>query len=194
MSKVLPREFYERATLKVAHDLLGKIMCRRLGSEILRSRIVEVEAYLGIKDAAAHTFGGRKTERVRSMWLGGGHTYVYFIYGMYHCLNFVTRSEDHPEAVLIRAVEPLHPNAEPVARAKIPTNGPGKLCRHYRIDRALDGEKLWTKRSSLWVEDAPRVSSKNRVTATRVGVDYAGQAARWPLRFYISGNPFVSRA
>lgn len=194
MGKVLPREFYERATLRVAHDLLGKILCRRLvNGKILRGRIVEVEAYLGVKDAAAHTFGGRRTERVRSMYLSGGHAYVYFIYGMYHCLNFVTRTADHPEAVLIRAIEPLHPAAEPATRAKIPTNGPGKLCRHYQINKEQDGARLWTKRSSLWVEDAPRVPARERVTAARIGVDYAGSAARWPLRFYIRDNLFVSR-
>lgn len=194
MGKVLPRQFYERGTVRVAQDLLGKILCRRLGSgKILRGRIVEVEAYLGVADPAAHTFGGRRTARNQSMYLSGGHAYVYFIYGMYHCLNFVTRTTDHPEAVLIRAIEPLHLRAEPVARAKIPTNGPGKLCRHYQINKDQDGLKLWTKTSSLWVEDAPKTPAGKRIATTRIGVDYAGAAARWPLRFYIRDNLYVSR-
>lgn len=194
MGRALSKKFYEQDTLTVAKELLGKTLCRKIGTgPVLKSRIVETEAYLGIDDPAAHTFKGRRSKRNQSMYLSGGHAYVYLIYGMYDCLNFVTRTPEHPEAVLIRAVEPLHPKVEPRPRSKIPTNGPGKLCRHYSITRKEDGLPLWKKDSPIWVEDAIALPIDEIVATTRIGVDYAGEAAQWPLRFYVRGNPFISK-
>jgi DNA-3-methyladenine glycosylase len=201
--KVLPQSFYLRKTEVVARELLGKILCVRMPvsgggpSVIRRSVIVETEAYLGESDRACHTFGGRRTQRVESMYLEGGHSYVYLIYGMYFCLNVVTREAGCPEAVLVRATEPLDFEMTPELakksnRAKLPTNGPGKLCRHYGIGRADDGLELYSKRSRLWLEDGPKLDQPH-VATSRVGVDYAGDAKDWPLRFYVRGNPFVSK-
>jgi DNA-3-methyladenine glycosylase len=201
--KVLPQSFYLRDTEKVARELLGKVLCVRMPapgggpSMILRSTIVETEAYLGETDRACHSFSGRRTNRVESMYLEGGHSYVYLIYGMYFCLNVVTREAGCPEAVLIRAVEPHDFEMTPTLakksnRVKLPTNGPGKLCRHYGIVRADDGLSLFSKRSRLWIEEGEPRRMKP-VATTRVGIDYAGDAKDWDLRFYLPDSPFVSK-
>jgi DNA-3-methyladenine glycosylase len=202
--KVLPQSFYLRDTEKVARELLGKVLCVRMPalgrgpSVIRRSVIVETEAYLGETDRACHSFSGRRTNRVESMYLEGGHAYVYLIYGMYFCLNVVTREADCPEAVLVRAVEPLDFEITPALlkksnRAKLPTNGPGKLCRYYGIVRADDGLSLFSKRSRLWIEEGAASRRRKHVATTRVGIDYAGDAKDWHLRFYLPDSPFVSK-
>lgn len=193
---ILPQDFYFDDTTTVARNLLGKILCvRQEDGEILRSRIVETEAYLGITDPACHTYNDRRTERTSAMYLDGGHSYVYMIYGMYYCLNFVTRTTKEPEAVLLRAVEPLPAQDHTkIKRKDLKTNGPGKLCRHYEIDKTHNGLKLWKKNSSLFVaEDDFKVTSRHIHSTQRIGVDYAGEAAEWPLRFYLKDNPFVSK-
>jgi DNA-3-methyladenine glycosylase len=190
---ILPQDFYFEDTKSVAKSLLGKTLHIKTSGQEQLARIVEVEAYLGIKDPACHTFGGRQTPRVKSMYLSGGHSYVYLIYGMYNCLNIVTRTEEHPEAVLIRALEPL-PVIENPRKSDLVSNGPGKLCRHYGITRENDGVALWRKNSSLFLSDDGFQVSKSQIVAKpRVGVDYAGEAAQWPLRFYIADNKFVSK-
>lgn len=190
---ILDPEFYQDDTTKVAKNLLGKVLNIRQGKELHRARIVEVEAYLGAEDPACHTFGFRRTPRTASMYLDGGHSYVYMIYGMYYCLNFVTKDTEHPEAVLIRALEPLdHPLV--TTKKNLKTNGPGKLCRHYQIDKSHDGLKLWKKTSDLFVTDDGLKTSKKSIEARpRIGVDYAGEAAAWPLRFYLRDNIYVSK-
>jgi DNA-3-methyladenine glycosylase len=192
---ILPQDFYFQKTEKVAQALLGKVLYHKTATgEILSGRIVETEAYLGIKDPAAHTFGDRKTERTKFMYMEGGHSYVYLIYGMYNCLNFVTQKEGEPEAVLIRALQPVHISEEKIAKKHLYTNGPGKLCKHFGITRKENGLKLWEKKSGLWVVDENyEVSEKEIAKTTRVGVDYAGEAAEWPLRFYIKNSPWVSK-
>ena len=190
---ILDQDFYLANTTQVAKDLLGKILCVSHKGEIHRARIVETEAYLGVKDPAAHSFGDRRTARTETMYMEGGHSYIYMIYGMYYCLNFVTATEGTPEAVLIRGVEPI-PTHHPVKKKDLHTNGPGKLCRFYEIDKSQNGVKLWKKTSPLYVaEDDFKVSPKSIVKAPRIGVDYAGEAALWPLRFYLRDNPFVSK-
>ena len=192
---ILDQDFYLRDTKIVAQQLLGKILFHKKETgEIVSGRIVETEAYLGVDDPAAHTFGDRKTTRTASMYLSGGHSYVYLIYGMYYCLNFVTREENTPQAVLIRALEPVHLNEEKIHKKNLDTNGPGKLCRHLDITKKQNGLQLWKKRSGLWVEeDSYKLPAKKIVTTTRVGVDYAGEAAKWPLRYYVKDSPWVSR-
>lgn len=192
----MPLSFYRRNTRVVARELLGKILCRRLPDGlVLRGRIVEVEAYLGARDAAAHTFGGRRTTRNASMWKSGGNVYVYLIYGMHECMNIVTREEGDPEAVLIRALEPVE--GHDFLRATLPhlpeknwLKGPGRLCRAFRITRALDGATLTGP--ELWLEDGPKPSRGRIAASGRIGVDYAGEAAEWPLRFFEAGSVYVS--
>lgn len=191
---ILPRQFFLHDTQSVAQQLLGKVLCVRTPSGIRRSRIVEVEAYLGVKDKACHSYGGRRTERTEAMYLEGGHSYVYFIYGMYFCLNVVTGSPEHPEAVLIRGVEPLDLELHPLARkAALPTNGPGKLCRYYGIDRRHNGVKLFTRSSPLWLEEDSASAAFRMVRSKRIGVESYGSAKDRLLRFSMAGNRFVSR-
>lgn len=194
MNKVLPKEFYFNNTASVAKKLLGKILCyKATDGAILQGKIIETEAYLGIKDAAAHTFGGRKTARTKSMYLDGGHSYIYFIYGMYYCLNVVTKTHEHPEAVLIRALEPIQTEPLSLKKKDLKTNGPGKLCKYWGLTKEQDGLELWTKKSGLWILDNQDIKPKEIITRPRIGVDYAGEAAQWPLRFYIKNNSFVSK-
>jgi DNA-3-methyladenine glycosylase len=185
---MLEASFYQRDTRKVAEELLGKILCfRKSKSQIYTGRIIEVEAYLGIDDPACHTYKGRKSERVQSMYLPGGFSYIYLIYGIHHCLNVVTKDEKHPEAVLIRALEPINPDL-------LHTNGPGKLCKSFGLTKKQDGLPLFEESSPLWVEeDDFQIKKSEIVKAPRIGVEYAKEAALWPLRFYVKGNPYVSR-
>lgn len=180
----LPKAFYDRDADLVAPDLLGKLLVRRIAGESRVGRIVETEAYLGPPDLAAHSSKGR-TPRTEVMYGPPGHAYVYLIYGMHHCLNLVTGPGETASAVLVRALEP-------VANLHEPANGPGRLCRAMEIDRRLNGHDL--TRGELRVEeprDAP--DEFEVVTRPRIGVDYAGEWALKPLRFYIAGNRCVSR-
>lgn len=187
--RTLPRSFYRRAPEEVAADLLGRYLVRELDGERLVVALVEVEAYLGAEDRAAHTFGGRRTERVRSMYLGGGHAYVYFVYGMHHCVNVVVGEVDSGQAVLLRggvAVEGevrMRRNRGLVdPRANTPVAiGPARLCRALAIDRALDGSQLWKGELRITEGDPAAIGEVFRTP--RVGVDYAGEAASWPLRW-----------
>ncbi len=201
MGKILPMSFYNRETDKVAISLLGKILARRLPSgEVLKCVITETEAYLGIADKACHTYGGRKTERTLPMWEAGGRAYIYFIYGMYYCLNIVTRESGVPEAVLIRGARPLETpeqinkwlKIEPrTSQWKKIMSGPGKLCRTLEIDKSLNRIPLNSK--ELWLEDGYQVARKTILKSPRVGIGYAGEAASWPLRFlWNSGSVYES--
>jgi len=169
----LPRKFYERPTLEVARGLLGHILV--FGDK--RLRIVETEAYIGPDDLAAHSARGRRTPRNEVMYGEAGHAYIYLIYGMYFCLNLVTEQPDIPAAVLIRG-------GEPGAR------GPGVLCRELGLSRAQNGLDLTGV--ELWVEAGAPLTERV-VEASRIGVDYAGDWAAKPWRFYLEGNPWVSR-
>jgi DNA-3-methyladenine glycosylase len=178
----------------VARALLGKVLLRRLPEGLAAVRITEVEAYLGVGDAAAHTFGGRRTARNETMWGDAGRLYVYFTYGMHHCANVTTRAPGQPEAVLLRGGVVVT-GAEIVSarRGRPPgshlLNGPAKLCQGLSIDRTLDGADL-TARGEVWLTDDGVVVPRNRIRAlARVGVAYAGAAAAWPLRFVLDLEP-----
>lgn len=167
--------------------------------ERLVLRLVEVEAYLGGPDRASHAFDGRRTPRNESLYLPGGHAYVYFIYGMHWCLNAVTGEKDIGSAVLIRAGEPVE-GEETMTRnrgrlGKVKpgdlAGGPGKLCQALAIDRSLDGILL--DQGPLRITRGEPAEAGEIVAGPRIGVDYAGEAAAWPLRFAIRGNPHVSR-
>jgi DNA-3-methyladenine glycosylase len=179
----LPRSFYDRDTVIVARELLGKFLVHKSGGEERVGKIVEVEAYLGEHDLAAHSSKGL-TERTKIMFGPPGHAYVYFIYGMHHCLNVVTEREGHASAVLLRALEPVRNIAGK-------TSGPGLLCRALGVDRRLNGHDLL---SDDFFIAAPELAEKiSIVKRPRIGVDYAKHWAKRHLRFYIRGNPFISR-
>ena len=179
----LPRTFYARDTLTVARELLGKYLVHVVHGEQRIGRIVEVEAYLGPQDRAAHSTRGL-TERTKVMFGPPGHAYVYLIYGMYHCMNVVTEREGQASAVLLRALEPV----ENIAGR---TQGPGLLCRAMEIDRRLNGQDLLSDDFYITAPEEPEPFSI--VKRPRIGVDYAKHWAKRQLRFYIKGNPFVSR-
>lgn len=199
----LDRDFYRRDPLTLARELLGKILVHNVDGRELRGMIVETEAYLGVVDKAAHSYGGRRTKRVETMYGQPGIAYVYIIYGMYNCFNIVAREVGIPEAVLVRAIEPLgeleqmslnrfnKPYEELTkAQKKGLTNGPGKLCDAMLIDRNLDGEDLCGEK--LYIEEGTE-KNISIVTSKRIGIDYAEEAKDFPYRFYIEGNPYVSR-
>ena len=183
--RILPHAFYDRDAESVAKDLLGKLIVRRLDDRVLSGRIVETEAYLGPHDRAAHSSKGR-TARTEVLFGPPGHAYVYLIYGMHHCLNLVTGPGGHASAVLIRALEPVE-NVDAMM------NGPGRLCRALQIDRRLNGHDL--THGELVVTQTEGFPQPLEIVArARVGVDYAGEWAGKPLRFYIADNPYISRA
>lgn len=195
----LSPSFYRRPAEVVARDLLGRYLVRELEGERLVLRLVETEAYLGAPDRASHAWGGRRTPRNESLYLPGGHAYVYFIYGMHFCLNAVTGEADIGSAVLLRAGEPVEGEERMRenrgwTRAPRPgdlAGGPGKLCQALAVGRDLDGVRL--DRPPLWIARGAPVSSAEIVAGPRIGVDYAGEAAAWPLRFMHQGNRHVSK-
>jgi DNA-3-methyladenine glycosylase len=179
----LPRSFYDRDTIVVAKELLGKLLVHKSNGVQRVGKIVEVEAYLGPHDLAAHSAKGR-TKRTEIMFGPPGHAYVYLIYGMYHCMNVVTEREGHAAAVLLRAIEP-------VKNIEGRTCGPGLLCRAMKIDRQLNTHDLLS--NDFYIAAPEKTESFSIVKRPRIGVDYAKHWAKRPLRFYIKDNPFVSR-
>jgi DNA-3-methyladenine glycosylase len=180
-----PRSFFQQSTLKVARALIGMHLVHAEGSTLRRGRIVETEAYQGPRDLAAHSARGR-TARTAVMFGPPGHAYVYFVYGFWNCLNVVTARTGVPHAVLLRALEP-------VSGMSARSFGPGLLCRALNIDRRLNGVDL--RGDTLWLERAPRGAPAPRIArATRIGVDYAGDWARRPWRFFDADSPYVSTA
>jgi DNA-3-methyladenine glycosylase len=191
----LPRSFYGRPAVEVASDLLGKVLVRRIGRKNLSGKIVETEAYVGPHDLACHASKGH-TPRTSVMFGPPGYAYVYMIYGFYFCLNVVTEPPGYPAAVLIRAIEPLDNvglmrklRKNPERETNI-TSGPGKLCMAMSIDKQLNGADLLG--TAIWIEDRS-LDAGNILTSPRVGVDYAGEFKDKPWRFFVDGNPHVSR-
>ena len=179
------RGFFHRGTLSVARALIGMHLVHDDGQTVRAGRIVETEAYLGPRDLAAHSARGR-TRRTEVMFGPPGHAYVYFIYGFWNCLNVVTGRAGVPHAVLLRALEPLGDLSER-------TWGPGLLCRALHIDRRLNGVDL--RGDQLWLEHPPkRTPTVHIARATRIGVDYAGEWAHRPWRFFDRDSPYVSTA
>ena len=203
-AKRLTRRFFRRDPETLALALLGQVLVRRLSNgKQLSGRIVEVEAYLGIEDKAAHSYGGRRTERNASMWLDGGHVYVYFTYGMHFCMNVVSDRAEVPTACLLRALEPLQGIEEmrrrraktiPASRLKATdlSSGPAKLTQALGIDRKLDGVDLVSSEQVFLVRGR-NVLDACVTVAPRVGIAYAKEWASKPLRFFLRGNPHVSR-
>ena len=191
----LVRDFYDRDTVQAARDLLGRYIVRVLpGGERLICRITETEAYVGRVDKACHAYGYRRTPRTETLFAPPGTAYIYLIYGMYHCLNFVTEPEGEPSAVLIRAAEPVE-NAGKMARLRFGCapeemsayqrknflNGPGRLCRALALTREQNGLDLLG--DTLYVERGTPPDPARVRAGKRIGIDYAQEAADFPWRF-----------
>jgi DNA-3-methyladenine glycosylase len=198
--KRLGRAFYAREeTLAVARELLGKrLVVPAVEGARVAGRVVEVEAYLGAEDKAAHSYGWRRTARTETMYAKGGTVYVFFVYGMHHQFNVVTGAEGTPTAVLVRAVEPAEGIDLMRVRRAVPkerelTSGPGKLCKALGIDRSFDREDLTTS-TRVWLEDAgARPRPEEIAEGPRIGIAYAEEYALKPWRFWVKGNVFVSK-
>ncbi|AJG74388.1 DNA-3-methyladenine glycosylase [Bacillus thuringiensis] len=201
-----PPSFYEGDTLEVAKKLLGQKLVHIVDGVKRIGIIVEVEAYKGPDDKAAHSYGGRRTDRTEVMFSAPGHAYVYLIYGMYHCFNVITAPVGTPQGVLIRALEPVDGieeiklaryNKTDITKAQYKnlTNGPGKLCRALGITLEERGVSLQS--DTLHIELVPKeehISSQYKITAgPRINIDYAEEAVHYPWRFYYEGHPFVSK-
>lgn len=200
----LQRSFFERDTVSVAKDLIGTYIVRQVEDTIRIGKIVETEAYTGIDDKASHAYGNKRTSRTEVMYGKAGHAYVYLIYGMYDLLNIVTKTENEPEAVLIRAVEPIKGVEEmanarfqspfhvlPPTKQKQLTNGPGKLCQALSITRDWNGFDLCNpEQHSFYL--LPKTEPVTFTTAKRINIDYAEEAKHYLYRFYETNNPYVS--
>jgi DNA-3-methyladenine glycosylase len=195
----LPRSFFRRPAETVARELIGRYLIRRLDGERLVLRLVETEAYLGAPDRASHAWDGRRTQRNASLYLPGGHAYVYLIYGLHHCLNVVTGNRETGSAVLLRAGASVTGESRMQANRGLDrplkagdlAGGPGKLCHALAVDRRQDGVSLL--QGELTVARGEPVDGARIVAGPRIGIDYAGEAAGWPLRYAELGNPEVSR-
>ena len=193
---MLDRSFYMRDTHTVAKELLGKALVHHTPGGKLGGMIVEVEAYMGPLDAAAHTYKNVRSDRTNIAYGPGGYAYVYLIYGMYHCVNIVTNGIDIPEMVLIRALQPIEGIEQMCARRKTDKllnlcSGPGKLCMALGITREHYGADLCE--STLYIEPFQSVYEADILTSPRVNIDYAGEAKEYPWRYYLGDHPFVSK-
>lgn len=209
-AQCLSQSWFMRPTVVVAADLIGKILCRRLTDEegcvkTLKMRITETEAYIGLDDPACHSHAGTRTKRTETMYQQGGIFYVYLTYGIHHMLNIVTSRQDSPEAVLIRAgflladndiltedtlAEDTKLNGDKKTSHIKALAGPGKLTKRLNIDRSLNTQKVAIQ-TGLWIEDdgcLPPVSLR-----PRIGIDYAGEAKDWLLRFVWIQHPSLSK-
>lgn len=198
----LSQDFYAGDTVAIAQALLGKLLVRRLNGQLLAGRITETEAYIGRCDKACHAYNYRRTPRTQTLFSAPGHAYVYLIYGMYHCLNFVTEPEGEPAAVLLRSVEPaagletirrLRYGDKPLTPYRIRNflNGPGKVCQGFGLTRAQNGLDLTG--DELFLCDGPEdlglpcpSPCRERICrGPRIGVDYAQEARDFPWRFWL---------
>lgn len=202
----LNKDFFNRDTLIVAKELLGKILVRKIDGVILKGKIVETEAYIGAIDKASHAYGGKRTNRTETLYAEPGTVYVFSIYGMYYCLNLISEEKDVAAGVLIRGIEPLEgiekmsqlrykKNYEELSNyeKKNFSNGPSKLCMALGIDKrdncinSISSEELYVEEDSSGKEVFSIVESK------RIGIDYAEEAKDFLWRFYIKDNKFISK-
>ena len=201
---IIIKDFYNRSALDVAQDLLGKVLVREVDGKILKGKIVETEAYIGSIDKACHAYNGRRTKRTEILYEDPGVSYIYFIYGLYHCFNVVTNKKDVAEAVLIRAIEPINEldyisnirynkkyDELTKAQSKNLTNGPSKLCLAYLLNKDLNAIKLYEK-GAVYITDDNNEDFEI-VASKRIGIDYAEEAKDFLWRFYIKGNIYVSK-
>ena len=193
--KKLTRSFYYQNGLELSKALLGKVLVHKTALGTIRCIITETEAYMGVIDKASHAYNGLRSNRTETMYHKGGTSYVYLIYGMYHCMNVVANHTGIPEAVLIRGVVPydeaskqLMLQLHPVKQEKHLSDGPGKLCLAMSIDRSLDDVDLCARGADFFIADAGiKISEEQILTAPRINIDYAEEAKDYPWRFYFSG-------
>ncbi|RFZ94324.1 DNA-3-methyladenine glycosylase [Mucilaginibacter conchicola] len=195
----LPELYYKNPNIvALSRDLLGKYLFTYIGGELTGGYIVETEAYAGVIDKASHSYGGRFTPRTQTMYSEGGIIYVYLCYGIHEMLNVVTSSAGEPHAILIRAIQPTDGIETMLQRRKMAqlkpniTKGPGSVAKAMGISRQINAESLQS--DIIWIEDRGLTFSDDEVTAApRIGVDYAGEDAFLPYRFYVKGNIYVSK-
>lgn len=201
--KVLPESFYKQDTLTAARQLLGKILVHHINGAVLAGMIVETEAYIGPFDKAAHSYNNRRTERNQVMYGPPGFAYVYHIYGIHYCMNVVTGDKNKPEAVLIRALQPVE-GMNIMAKNRFAkeydnldkrsilglTNGPGKLCKALGINKSNNGDDLC--KSSLLICEGTNHEGFQIESSARINIGYAEEAIDYPWRFFIKHNPYVS--
>lgn len=201
---IIEKEFYNQGAIEVAKGILGHYLVREVNGLKIRTKIVETESYIGSTDKACHAYNYKRTDRTKPLFEEGGIAYVYFIYGLYHCFNIVTNIKEEPEAILIRAVEPLdnfeylsnirfnkNYNELTNAQKRNLTNGPSKLCSALSITREDNYKKLYID-SRLYLEYNYEKNIEI-VETTRIGIDYAEEAKDFKWRFYIKNNPYVSK-
>ena len=201
---IIDKDFYDKSALDVAKELLGKVLVREVDGKILKGKIVETEAYIGATDKACHAYNGLRTKRTEVLYGDCGISYIYFIYGLYHCLNVVTNKKEVAEAVLIRALEPINEfdyiskirydkKYDQLTKTQLKnlTNGPSKLCLAYLLNKDLNAVKLYEK-GAVYITDG---NSENFeiVESKRIGIDYAEEAKDFLWRFYIKDNKYVSK-
>lgn len=195
MHMKLPREFYRQDGVALAKALIGKVLVHRTEEGITKGIIVETEAYMGVIDAAAHSYKGKKDGRCNIQYKEGGFAYIYMIYGMYYCMNIVANEENVPEAVLLRALEPL--DGIPLMEKrrgntgrKALLSGPGKLCQAMEIGKDCYGLDLCGEQ--LYLEEPEEKTAFDVEASKRINIDYAGEARDYLWRFTIKDSPFVS--
>jgi len=194
--KPLPPSFYQHNdVIRIARDLLGKIVVTLSDGKLTSGMIVETEAY-SYRERGCHAFNNKMTERNKTMFEPGGVAYVYLCYGVHNLFNIVTNKAGKPEAVLVRSLQPMQGEETMLARMKTRslkriTSGPGKLTKALGIDRKLNGASLLT--SDLWIENGVKINKNEIVTTTRIGIDYAGEDSKLPWRFYLKDNVWVSK-
>ncbi|MCG2614687.1 DNA-3-methyladenine glycosylase [Terrimonas sp. NA20] len=196
--KKLPLSFYRRDdVVQIARELIGMILVTRWDGMTTSGRIVETEAYAGVTDKASHSYGGRRTGRTEIMYADGGYSYVYLCYGIHHLFNVVTHRRNTPHAILLRSLEPLAGIPEMLVRTgkkKLDhtlTRGPGNMAKALGIVKDQTGILLNGKQMFL-ADDGFRYKKSEIIASPRIGVDYAGEDALLPYRFYVKGNPYVS--
>jgi DNA-3-methyladenine glycosylase len=197
--KKLDNSFYDRQdVVKIARELLGKVLVTEFGGQRTSGRIVETEAYNGVTDRASHAWSGRRTARTEVMYARGGRAYVYLIYGIHHLFNVVTNKEDTPNAVLVRALEPMEGIRVMLGRTgktKLDhtlTRGPGNLSRALGLLTLHTGRSLLGEDELYIADDGFRLKKRAIAVGPRIGVDYAGEDAALPYRFFVRGNVYVS--
>lgn len=196
--KKLDLSFYDRPdVIQIARELIGKIVVTNIGHQLTSGRIVETEAYVGLVDRASHSFNGRRTARNEHMYAGPGTAYIYICYGLHQMLNAVTNKKDIPDAVLIRAIEPINGIDIMLARTGKPkpdhtlTRGPGNVGKALGVNKGMSGTPLTGERIYI-CDDGFAVPPDDLGNSRRIGVEGAGKDAALPYRFYFRNNPFVS--
>jgi DNA-3-methyladenine glycosylase len=194
----LPEPFYQRPdVIRIAKDLIGKVLVTNLDGQFTSGRIVETEAYNGVKDKASHAYGGRRTARTEVMYAEGGRAYVYLCYGIHYMFNVVTHGKDTPHAILIRGIEPLEGISWMLARTGKPRldktlgRGPGNVCKALGINTGQTGWSLLGDQIYI-LDDGFSFSRRDIIASPRIGVDYAGEDALLPYRFSVQGHAHVS--